>query len=656
MTLNTIRRLSLGTKLTTANIALTALMFGAFLLAISITLSRSVEQQAKTDVSAKIELLVNMIQAADQDLRQRTEGLAKVFNTSLNGGFELKPETVDIKGRATPVLSLGGRTLNLDFTAVDAFSAATGGVATLFAKSGDDYVRVSTSVKNEKGERAVGTLLDREHPGYKAIAAGKSYVGTATLFGRQYMTRYDPIADAAGRTVGVRFVGLDFSDLVAAMKATIREMKIGATGYFYVLDARPGKTQGQLLVHPTQEGSNLLDAQDANGHPFVKEMLNTGRGVIAYDWLNKARGETQAREKLVAFAPVADWNWLICGGSYADEFTAEVRQLRNRYLALGLAMLALISAVTYFLIRALVSEPLARVHGAAAAIADGDLTVRLKTVRLDEVGKLIAATNRIGANLTTVVGAVRENSESVATASAQIAQGNHELSSRTESQASSLEQTSAAMQQLGSTVQENAGAAVDANQRARQASQVAARGGDVMTEVAATMQGINDASRRIADITSLIDGIAFQTNILALNAAVESARAGEAGRGFAVVAGEVHSLAARSAEAAREIKSLIADSVARVESGSRLVDQAGRTIAEVVASIDDVARLMTGISGASQDQATGVQQVGAAVVQMDQSTHANSALVEEMAAAADSLRGQAQSLVTAVSMFKIAAA
>jgi methyl-accepting chemotaxis protein len=255
--------------------------------------------------------------------------------------------------------------------------------------------------------------------------------------------------------------------------------------------------------------------------------------------------------------------------------------------------------------------------------------------------------------LAQIVGNVRQGSQGVSTASAEIAQGNNNLSARTEQQASALEETAASMEELSATVRQNADNAKRANQLAQSASTVAIRGGEVVNQVVATMKGINDSSRKIADIIGVIDGIAFQTNILALNAAVEAARAGEQGRGFAVVASEVRSLAGRSAEAAKEIKNLITDSVQRVELGSTLVDQAGVTMTEVVGSIKRVTDIMGEISIASSEQSQGVGQVSEAVTQMDHVTQQNAALVEEMAAAADSLKAQAQELVASVSVFKL---
>ncbi|MEL4177568.1 methyl-accepting chemotaxis protein [Roseateles sp. PN1] len=302
----------------------------------------------------------------------------------------------------------------------------------------------------------------------------------------------------------------------------------------------------------------------------------------------------------------------------------------------------------------MITKPMAQAVQAAERIADGDLTHDLHADGRDETAQLINALGNMKVKLAAIVGTVRNNADSVATASAEIAQGNHDLSQRTEQQASALEETAASMEQLGSTVMQNADNARQGNQLAIGASTVAAQGGEVVGRVVETMKGINESSRKIVDIISVIDGIAFQTNILALNAAVEAARAGEQGRGFAVVAAEVRNLAQRSAEAAKEIKSLISTSVERVESGTALVDQAGATMQEVVSAIRRVTDIMGEISSASTEQSSGVAQVGEAVTQMDQTTQQNAALVEQSAAAAESLRTQAAQMVEVVSVFKLA--
>ncbi|PVY92871.1 methyl-accepting chemotaxis protein [Acidovorax sp. 99] len=344
-----------------------------------------------------------------------------------------------------------------------------------------------------------------------------------------------------------------------------------------------------------------------------------------------------------------------------DEFEGAIIQAAGTsqwVLALGAVVSVVLGALFALWTTRSIVGPVQRAVRAADEISHGNLSVQIPDVGdgRNEMAQLLRSLDEMQQNLSRIVGHVRSGSENVATASSEIAQGNNDLSARTEQQASALQETAASMEQLNSTVRQNADNARQANQLAQSASTVAVHGGEVVSQVVDTMKGIHDSSSKIADIIGVIDGIAFQTNILALNAAVEAARAGEQGRGFAVVASEVRSLAGRSADAAKQIKTLINDSVERVAAGTTLVDQAGATMTEVVGSIKRVTDLMGEISAASSEQSQGVAQVGEAVTQMDQVTQQNAALVEEMAAAAASLNNQAQDLVSTVAFFKLSPA
>ncbi|MBD8529405.1 MULTISPECIES: Cache 3/Cache 2 fusion domain-containing protein [unclassified Massilia] len=643
---------NVGTKISAFSFALVGLIIAALILAISVSTAALLEERASDNMQDELHGVVNTIDMFNRTVSAEAVSFGRIFGAEFGGSFEADATApIDIDGKPVPALKHDGKVLNLDFSAPDRFSGETGGNATIFVVDGDDFVRVSTSVKKENGERAVGTRLDRASPAYAAIKAGKVYVGLATLFGKQFITQYAPVRDAGGKVVGALYVGVDISAEAAALKERIRAIKVGDTGYFYVLNAAPGKGEGDLLVHPTREGQNILAERASNGRAFVREILDRKTGTLVYDWQNP--GETATREKIVSFAFFKDWNWVIVGGTYRDEITAHATALRNQYIVFGLVALSVFAAILYAFVRATITRPLATARDAAARIAGGDLTVQVERRHADEIGLLLDAMNGISRKLSSVVGKVRDGAEQIANASNEISTGNLDLCARTEQQAGSLAATSSSMGELTETVRQNAEHARQANSLAVSASTIAQKGGSMVGQVVETMESINQSSRRIADITGVIDGIAFQTNILALNAAVEAARAGEQGRGFAVVAGEVRNLAQRSAAAAREIKTLIAASSAEVDAGRDLVSKAGATMHEVLASVGRVTDIMADITAASLEQSSGIEQVNRAIGEMDDSTRHNAALVEEASAAAQAMQDQAAELARAVRLFRL---
>ncbi len=412
---------------------------------------------------------------------------------------------------------------------------------------------------------------------------------------------------------------------------------------------------------------------------FIVTNLTPEEEQLANTWLHQWQIYKESRDRTMSLALAGDFDGAIANanndagqkfetvygtifslielqGRVASQEYAEAQSNFNSiFMITSVAVVVgviLAIVISMMLIRAIVG-PINEAVNVANAVASGDLTSRIDVNSDNETGRLMQALKQMNDNLVDLVGKVRTGTDSIYTASGEIASGNADLSQRTEEQASSLEETASSMEELTSTVRQNADNARQANQLASGASEVAVRGGAVVGQVVQTMSAINDSSKKIVDIISVIDGIAFQTNILALNAAVEAARAGEQGRGFAVVATEVRTLAQRSAAAAKEIKELISDSVSKVEDGTRLVDEAGTTMEEIVSSVKRVTDIMAEISAASQEQSSGIEQVNQAVTQMDEVTQQNAALVEEAAAAAESMQEQAQALTHAVSAFKL---
>ena len=430
------------------------------------------------------------------------------------------------------------------------------------------------------------------------------------------------------------------------------------------------RSQKDLADHVAQFNTAFQSLQALPLSPDVKAVIDKTQPLVKQYTEAASRVQDLAAKGAAAAGAVPEFNRIF--GELETQMAVQVRAIEKDVAAnsahsaavvgqgqmqvgavLVLAIVLLVAAALWLASR--LAQPMAYAVRIADALAEGDLSRPVQPVGNDETQQLLHAMARMQASFAGIVRSVKSNAEHVASASAEIAQGNHDLSARTEHQASALEETAASMEELRSTVQHNDQSAQQANQLARGSSTLAVQGGEVVGQVVETMKSINEASGKISDIISVIDGIAFQTNILALNAAVEAARAGEQGRGFAVVASEVRNLASRSADAAKEIKQLISTSVQRVEQGSALVDQACSTMAEVVSSIRRVTDIVGEISASSAEQNAGVAQVSEAVSQIDQTTQQNAALVEQMAAAASSLKAQSQELVDTVAVFRLGA-
>jgi methyl-accepting chemotaxis protein len=627
--------------------ALAAVLFTVS-AAMSVVATDRSRERIVTWVGDKAQSVVDSSEAFDLTSRVMVERLFAIFKRDFDTSFDHDPATGDLKNF--------GASLADNFTTVDQFSQFTGGVATVFGLKGDDFWRITTSLKKENGERALGTPLGKAHPAFAGLMQGQPYIGRATLFGKPYMTRYEPVRDKAGKVVGALFIGFDLSPFHESLQKLVAQATFFDSGGTYVIDPRKSLADAVFVIHPTARGKKVKDVvPDAEAFLARLEKAEGGFERHALPLLGgQGMDQSDSRWAVLRKSPATGW-WVVGEVSDREAMRTHWATLIPFWVLLGGAALGLGFGLFWMMSR-WVGRPLRQLGEAVTAVAAGDLTRSFDSARRDEVGVLIREVEAMRRQFATTLAGVRGSVESINTASTEIASGNQDLSSRTEQTASSLQETASAMEQLTSTVRQSADSARQANQLAVSAAEVAQRGGTVVSQVVSTMDEINASSRKIADIIGTIDGIAFQTNILALNAAVEAARAGEQGRGFAVVAGEVRSLAQRSAEAAREIKALIGASVDKVDTGSKLVADAGTTMTEIVASVQRVTDIIGEITAASSEQSDGIGQVNTAVTQLDQMTQQNAALVEQSAAAAESLKAQADRLGAVVAAFRLQAA
>ena len=635
---------NLGAKLSLATLLAVAAIMALVVSVISFSVTRTIATRAHTEMQQSVDMIHSFLASSDEDLRARTTHFAQLFQSENAKSVQ----RMDVGERR--LLLLNGGVANGDHAPLERFQQLTGADSTVFVFDGSKFQSIASTVKLENGEPAVGTYIDTHLSSHQALIKGQGTLEINTLFGKPYMAHYTPLFDDNQQLVGALFVGMDFGSFLENIKKNLRSLKVGMGGYYFVMRT-DGAQRGVVAVHPRVEGDNLWERQDSEGGKYIQHMINTGRGVHVYDVVNAK--DASVRTMITAYDTFAPWNWLVAASINESEVLEANDELQWLAAGLGVAGALLMTAAIYVVIRRSVVQPLEQGLAVAQAVAQGDLSQQADIRSNDEIGRLLQGINHTAQSLDGLIRTVQDKAQGVMLASSEIARGNADLASRTESSASALEETAAAMEELGSTVRHNADNATTADMLSREAKNVVTGSGTAVSALVETMAGIDNSSQRIGHIIGVIDGIAFQTNILALNAAVEAARAGEHGRGFAVVASEVRSLAGRSADAAKEIKLLIQSSVDEVRNGNARAAQASEAMQQAVAEMERVSHVISDISHASVEQSSGVGQVAEAISNMDQATQKNAALVEEMAAAAESLSSQAQELLQAVAIFKL---
>ncbi len=448
------REWSLGRKLIAAEALLVFLLLSAFTLYVVHYSENVLERSHIDDMKRQVNLAKGMLEVYEHTVSQSTEEFSHVFTSYFPERFRLDPRhTIRIGAVDTPLLQHGSRALNLDFATIDRFTKMTGAVATVFARQGNDFVRITTSLKKEDGSRALGTTLGTKHPAYPFLMKGENYLGRATLFGRDYSTKYVPIKGSEGSVIGVLFVGFDTSDALNFMKQKIKGIKIGKSGYIFALNAEEGGQQGTLVVHPRDEGKNVIKAKSSDGREFVREMIKNREGVTRFVWEKSDSGASSSREMVAVYTYLNDWNLLLAAGAYAEEMAADIRQMRYAMVAASLFIVLAMVGVLFYATRRMVVLPLRRAVAFAGVVAGGDLSKSLAIDKRDEIGRLGESLNQMVAGLKEMIAKIHATSNQVAAAANQISAHSGQLAEAANSQAAAAEESSGTMAQMAASIQ-----------------------------------------------------------------------------------------------------------------------------------------------------------------------------------------------------------
>ncbi len=668
-----LRDLSVATKFSVILLPAVVLLVGTLAFVQAWVASNAAQRGAVDDLRHNNELIVGMIDAYNRSLVATVDKLAHAFDAYYPGGFELEPAMpVQLGDSIAPTLRVGGRAVNLDVSGVDRFAESTGGVAALFARTGDDFVRVTNSVKNEKGARVLGTKLGSNHPGYARLLAGEPYVGKAYLFGRDYVTHYRPVKGVDGQVVAISFVGLDVTDGLKNFKERVAQMKLGESGYVFVIDASPGSDRGTALVYPGNAGDNMLaSAAQAD----IAAMLDGKDGVRRY-----VDPETQ-RELVVSYNTYPDWNWMIASRVSADQIDAGARSSRNMMLVAALLIVLPIGALIYAAATIWVARPLHQAIEVTGRLAEGDLAVSVVADSQDEIGRLLKSIDAMKQNLVGIVRQVHSSADEVSSAATElsasaesIAQGSQRQSEAAGSAARAVEEGSTTIATVAHTaagVQTLSRASMESSARGndslmKMVSELERAGGSVR-QIATTVGEFINSAATIAAITRQVKEIAEQTNLLALNAAIEAARAGEQGRGFAVVADEVRRLAEKSARSAGEIDavtSTLSDKSRAVEvaidQGRQSIDSSRGLMQGVVVILSDASKAVLEasqgaerIAGMVKQQAAASAEASSAAAGIARMAEESSGAIQQTAVAAEHMEHLAHALQNSVSRFRL---
>lgn len=555
-----------------------AILATAIVLAVGLfahALKAGLEASEIEHLQREVRLINDGIAAFNESVEEGARRIGRVFAAEYDGQFALATDGGAADGaKSAPLLRIGERVVNGDHAPSDRLLGKTGAVSSVFVLKGGEFIRVATSIKNEQGERAVGSALAASHPATGRLLAGQDWTGRATLFGKEWMANYWPVKSVSGEVIGCLAIAVDFNDGYAALKERLKKVKIGSTGYVYVVDSQPGNNLGSFVIHPTLEKKNVFDTRSADGQAIFRDMLQNKNGVLRYQWLNKEANESAPREKIAAYESYAPWHWVVAAGSYTEEFMGLSRTLLFWVSVGAVGVLIGLNIALFFVIRNLVTRPLARLTSSLAELAsgNGDLTARISVAGKDEVGRVGTTFNTFLDTLQGMVKRTAETASEVSSAARQLAGVTETVNRSINAQNEAASSTAAAVEQMAVSIASVSDGAAAVRDQAQRSLEQTTRGNSELNAVVSELHEVGTAVQRItqtvhgfvesvASITALtheVKEIADQTNLLALNAAIEAARAGESGRGFAVVADEVRKLAEKSTRSAQEIDKVTA--------------------------------------------------------------------------------------------------